>query len=85
LFAVADEAPQLFLALRRRSVRVADSSQSARFSVKIAVGGDLELVNRDTPLSGYSGDDVKKRPETATWSRCPSGNVSIFTCACPAR
>jgi hypothetical protein len=37
-------------------------------------------VNRDTPLSGYSEDVVKNRPKTATWSRCPSVNVSIFTC-----
>jgi hypothetical protein len=34
LFAVADEAPQLFLALRRRSARLADFSQTRRFSVK---------------------------------------------------
>jgi hypothetical protein len=46
LFAVADEAPQLFLALRRRSA--------------IAVGGDLELVNRDTPLGGYLEDVVEE-------------------------
>jgi hypothetical protein len=37
-------------------------------------------VNRDTPHSGYSEDVVKNRPKTATWSRCPSVNVSIFTC-----
>jgi hypothetical protein len=67
--------------LRRRSAQVADSSQTAGFAVKIAVRGDLELVNRDPPLSGYSEDVVKKQPKTATWSRCPSVNVSIFTCA----
>ena len=45
--------------LRRRSAQVADSGQTAGFAVKIAVGGDLELVNRDTPLSGYSEDVVQ--------------------------
>jgi hypothetical protein len=73
--------------LRRRSARVADSSQTAGFAVKIAVGGDLELVNRDTPLSGYSEDVVQltcrqlalrpansdqRRPNAALSPRCPS-------------
>jgi hypothetical protein len=31
-----------------------------RFAVEIAVGGDLELVNRDTPLGGYLEDVVEE-------------------------
>jgi hypothetical protein len=71
LFAVADDAPQLFLALRCGSARVADSSQTA---------GDLQLVNRDTPLGGYSEDVVKKRPDGDVEQMSISQRLDLHRC-----